>query len=149
MKKKAIFFTLVILLFSCSKPPLPECYNPQKSELTISWGIENSNTFEVSGFLVNAEGSIYSLKQKDSKEKITKKISYIDSKTYCYALDTLQKLIIKHQALYIPSDSSYFIELNDPSTPLYFRAVWNPRFITNVNKEFHELYQILNQSVKK
>lgn len=143
-------FLILVLIFgfsfiSCSSiPDAPDCINKSSINSVLKWGIIEDNelltyhTLKTNGKLQAFDNNNIEISDEDNPV-------YLHQDTICTLMREIGRLILKHQVLSIPSNHNNFIEYRNDDRNYYFRALWDPNFENQGNKEFIEFYNRLEK----
>ena len=154
-RNKIIIVLCVISIISlqfvgCTQAKLPPCVPKSSKGVIIRWGEVNSKNHNETYYELNDKCNIQlGIIQNSKSDTTIQKIGKISESEYCNIYKGVQDAITKTQALNMPGDIQNYVEYIDRSNSVYFRALWNQEYTNAGNKQFRQVFDLLQTTVSK
>lgn len=149
LKITAIFlFAILFIGASCSSSVKPPCVSENNSEMKLRWGTHIISTGVINGYELDSKPGLYqmNLNNGDTAMKYIN-LGNVDSDLYCRYIVFILKKLTGNFPVYQPADTMNYIEFANPKADIFYRAAWNPKYITPANKDYRNLFDSLEALV--
>ncbi len=147
----------VVAVLGCkglgSTPQIAGCVKENQRLLLIRWGTED--TLKQVLYTLNTKGEVFrtvSSYQGVGSTYVTTdstKITEISHDTFCSTVSEVQSSFLKTQALNTSGSHNRYIDIINPGTSVYLRAVWNPKLSTFQSRDMRSQYESLMELIPK
>ncbi|NQW30987.1 MAG: hypothetical protein HQ472_10805 [Ignavibacteria bacterium] len=135
-------------------PEIAGCVKENQKALVIVWGTEDSTDAEL--FSVNTRGELFKTVRKTHmmngkimQHTDSAKVGVISHEQYCALVSSVQSVFLKTQALNSTGERWRYIDIVNPGTSVYLRAVWNPALSTFQSRDMRSQYDELMELIPK
>lgn len=155
MKFRVFSIILAMLLIgiaqigaSCGSSVKPPCISENNEKLILRWGVHYVKDNKVDGYEIDSKPDLYKVSFiVGDTSKYVEKLSGADAMKYCEYVVFMMRKIVKNFPVYQPADTMNFVEFIEPVTNVFYRAAWNPKYVTTANKDYRMLFDSLQALV--
>lgn len=150
LKTYLVLYVIGLVINSCNTPNtvVKSCLGPQLSDLKIKWGdYIMKKDILVFGYIVHSNGDIYKLNKM--QDTIGVKVGNMKDENYCELQRQIRDEFLKVEILNVTADTMRFVEYKSIKSGSTQRAFWNSKFRTQTNGGFFDIFESLQNNVKK